>query len=278
MITFFHIEHVEESTGLRKTRSDEEVLQYNKAAWNRQVEKGNPWTIPVSPEEIRNARMGVFKILLTPEKTVPDAWFPQLNGCRVLCLASGGGQQGPLLAAAGANVTVFDNSPNQLAKDCLVAERENLEILTVEGDMADLSVFEDSSFDFIVHPISNCFIPKVRPVWRETFRVLEAGGTMIAGFCNPIEFLFDQDLYDQGTFTLKYSMPYSDLTSMNESERLRLYGEDSPIEFGHSLEDQIGGQFEAGFHLIGFYEDRWPDQKIRDHMPSFIATRAIKPK
>jgi len=262
---------------MKKTRSDAEVLQYNKAAWNRQVDNGNPWTIPVSPGEVQNARKGEFKILLTPQKPVPEAWIPPLLGTRVLCLASGGGQQGPLLSAAGAQVTVFDNSPNQLAKDRLVAEREGLQIRTVEGDMADLSVFEDGSFDFIVHPISNCFVPKVRPVWREAFRVLAAGGTMIAGFCNPVEFLFDQELYDQGIFTLKYSLPYSDLTSMTEEERLRFYGENAPIEFGHTLDDQIGGQIDAGFHIIGFYEDYWPDQKIREHMPSFMATRALKP-
>lgn len=262
---------------MKKTRSDKEVLEYNKTAWNQQVEKGNPWTIPVAPEEIAKARNGEFKILLTPEKSVPDSWFPQLEGSRVLCLASGGGQQGPILAAAGAEVTVFDNSPNQLAKDRMVAEREGLDILTVEGDMADLSIFRNDSFDFIVHPISNCFVPKVRPVWQEAFRVLKPGCTLIAGFCNPVEFLFDQDLYDKGTFTIKYSMPYSDLSSMDEIEQLRLYGEDAPIEFGHTLDDQIGGQIDAGFHIIGFYEDRWPDEKIREYMPSFMATRAIKP-
>jgi 2-polyprenyl-3-methyl-5-hydroxy-6-metoxy-1,4-benzoquinol methylase len=70
----------------------------------------------------------------------------------VLCLASGGGQQGPILAAAGARVTVFDNSPQQLAQDRFVARREGLTLETVEGDMRDLSVFADVSFDLIVHP------------------------------------------------------------------------------------------------------------------------------
>ena len=40
---------------------------------------------------------------------MPADWFGDLAGAPVLCLASGGGQQGPLLAAAGARVTVFDN-------------------------------------------------------------------------------------------------------------------------------------------------------------------------
>ena len=70
----------------------------------------------------------------------------------VLCLASGGGQQGPILAAAGANVTVFDNSPAQLRQDELVARREGLSIRTVQGDMRDLSAFADGSFDLIFHP------------------------------------------------------------------------------------------------------------------------------
>ena len=81
----------------------------------------------------------------------------------MLCLASGGGQQGPILAAAGANVTVFDNSPRQLAQDRLVADREGLAIETVLGDMADLSAFPDARFDLIVHPVSNVFVPDVRP-------------------------------------------------------------------------------------------------------------------
>jgi SAM-dependent methyltransferase len=149
----------------------QEITQYNKQAWNREVDLGNPWTIPVTPEEVAAARKGDFRILLTPLNRTWD-WFPPLNGCRVLCLASGGGQQGPLLAAAGAQVTVFDNSPRQLERDQMVAARENLALRLVEGDMANLSLFSDAAFDFIVHPISNCFVPDVRPVWKEAFRVL----------------------------------------------------------------------------------------------------------
>lgn len=254
-----------------------DVAAFNKNAWNKEVERGNEWTIPVSSEEIAEAQLGNFKILLTPTKPVPEAWFPPLKDCQILCLASGGGQQGPLLAAAGAEVTVFDNSPRQLDQDRLVAEREKLNIRTVEGDMADLSVFHDSSFDFIVHPISNCFIPKVRPVWNEAFRVLRQGGTLISGFCNPIRESFDWDLFDKGIFQVRYAVPYSDLTSLTEEERIKRFGLNEPLEFGHSLEDQIGGQLDAGFHLTGFYEDIWEFEKISEYMPLFIATRALKP-
>ena len=150
-----------------------DIRAFNRRAWDKEVKKGNQWTVPVGPEVISAAREGKWEIILTPTKPVPRSWFPEdLSGCEVLCLASGGGQQGPILAVAGANVTVFDNSPNQLAQDRLVAERDNLAITTVEGDMRDLSAFSDESFDLIVHPVSNCFVPEVQPVWDEAFRVL----------------------------------------------------------------------------------------------------------
>ncbi|HJR78616.1 MAG TPA: class I SAM-dependent methyltransferase, partial [Anaerolineales bacterium] len=119
---------------------------YNREAWNREVDGGqNRWSQPVSPEVVAKARQGEFSILLTENIPVPQRWFPPLKGADVLCLASGGGQQGPVLAAAGASVTVFDNSPRQLELDQRVAKREALSLKTVEGDAADLSAFADES-------------------------------------------------------------------------------------------------------------------------------------
>jgi hypothetical protein len=67
------------------------------------------------------------------------------------------------------------------------------------------------------------------------------------------------------------------LTSTSEAERQRLIDDGSPMEFGHSLDDQIGGQIDAGFLLAGFYEDRWPDFVLDQHIATFIAMRAVKP-
>src|SRR6185295_5347255 len=111
-----------------------DVRAYNRRAWDRKVEEGDKWTIPVGAAVIAEARQGRWHILLTPVKSVPKSWFPPLAGRDILCLASGGGQQGPILAAAGAKVTVLDNSPKQLAQDRLVAGRESLDIATVRGD------------------------------------------------------------------------------------------------------------------------------------------------
>jgi 2-polyprenyl-3-methyl-5-hydroxy-6-metoxy-1,4-benzoquinol methylase len=143
-------------------RTPDDILTYNRRAWDRQVERSNQWTVPVSTEEVARARTGDWRIVLTPAKPVPAGWFPPLGGLNVLCLAGGGGQQGPILAAAGANVTVFDNSPAQLAQDQLVAEREGIGIETVQGDMANLSVFNDGQFELIIDPVSNVFVPDSR--------------------------------------------------------------------------------------------------------------------
>lgn len=258
-----------------------DIRKHNSLAWNKEVERGNKWTIAVSEAVIDAAKQGQWKILLTPSKPVPRAWFPDLEGLDVLCLASGGGQQGPILAAAGAKVTVLDNSPRQLEQDRLVAERQALEITTVEGDMADLSMFFDQSFDLIVHPVSNCFVPDVRSVWAEAFRVLRGGGILLTGFSNPVNYLFDYDLADRtGVLQVKYGLPYSDLTSLTVEERQRHIKTEKPLEFSHTLEDQIGGQLDAGFTLTGFFEDAYPENEndlLTKYMPIFIATRAIKP-
>jgi SAM-dependent methyltransferase len=154
-------------------------VAYNRAAWDREVESGNEWTRPVGPEVIARARAGDWSVVLIGYEPVPRGWFPaELAGTSVLCLASGGGQQGPVLAAAGAVVTVLDNSPRQLSRDQEVAGREGLAVRTVLGDMRDLGAFPDASFDVVFNPVSNVFCPDLTPVWRESFRVLRAGGTL----------------------------------------------------------------------------------------------------
>jgi len=257
----------------------DDILDLNRRAWNALVEKGNRWTVPAGPEEIAAARSGRWEIVLTPTRPVPPEWFPDLEGARVLCLASGGGQQGPILAAAGAEVTVFDNSPRQLDQDRLVALREGLTIETVEGDMADLGVFSDQTFDLIVHPISNCFVPDLVPVWNEAYRVLRTGGALLAGFTNPVRYLFNEDIeYSSDLLYVVNTIPYSDQEQLTGEQKDRYMVEGEPFEFGHTLEDQIGGQLEAGFVLAGFYEDRYPpeEDKLSMNIPTFAATRAFK--
>jgi SAM-dependent methyltransferase len=253
-----------------------DIRTYNREAWDRQVRAGNRWTVPVGPEETAAARRGHWQVLLTPTKPVPRDWFPPLLGLDVLCLASGGGQQGPIIAAAGASVTVFDNSPAQLARDREVADRDGLRIATVEGDMRDLSVFPDGQFGLVFHPCANGFVPDIRPVWREAARVLRPGGLLLAGFTNPLLYLFDDARMAAGEFVVRHRIPYSDLTSLTDDERRRYVDNGEPLCFGHTLDDQIGGQLDAGLALTGFYEDGGLEWKLTEYIACFIATRAVR--
>ena len=251
-----------------------DYIKKNSDIWNKHAEDGYVWSVPVSSEMVQNANNGIWEVLLTPQKFVPKSWFPdELKGKKVLLIAGGGGQQGPILSAVGADVTVFDNSKNQLEQDEMVAERENLTIKTVQGNMQDLSVFSDGSFDFIMQ-FAGGFVDSVLPVWKEAYRVLKKGGIMIAGHNNPNDFIFDLEEMEKGNLIVRHKIPYSDLTSLSKDEFERITISEG-ICFGHTLQDLLQGQIDAGFLIAGFYEDNGCSL-LDKYIPTFFATKAIK--
>lgn len=258
-----------------------DIRAYNREAWDRQVADKSCWTVPVDAETVAAAQRGEWHVILTPVIHVPREWLGDLSDCDLLCLASGGGQQGPILSAAGARVTVYDNSPAQLAQDEMVAKRDGLDLLTVQGDMADLNMFTDASFDLIFHPVSNCFVPDLEPVWREAFRVLRPGGALLTGMMNPVYYCFDYEKAEKGELEVGHKLPYSDLGSLDAATLARYQAKGLPLEFSHTLTDQIAGQLEAGFVLTGFYEDDFGQgfgDTLSKFMPTLFATRALKPE
>lgn len=251
-----------------------DIVKHNKLAWDNYVDKKDRWTIPVSDQELENVKNGNWSIVLTPKKAVPKNWFPTLKGLKILGLASGGGQQGPILATLGADVTIFDNSEKQLLQDKTLSDKFDLDIKTVQGDMKDLSVFADNSFDLIFNPCSILFVEDVLPVWKECFRVLKPNGILMTGLMNPISLQLDEK-----NLKLIYKQPFSDLHSLPTEELEELKKNKEALLFGHSLTDQIGGQLDAGFTITAMFEDSWGgENKIDEFLPAFIATRAIKPQ
>ncbi len=269
-------------SGARKSKrclGKAEILRHNTRAWDAETDSEGEWSRAVSHELIEAARRGEWEVKLTANKAVPKEWFGDLNGSDVLCLASAGGQQAPLLSAAGANVTLLDSSPKQLECDRLVAERESLNLRIERGDMADLSRFRDQSFDLVFNPCSNCFAPDVQAIWAESFRVLRSGGVLLSGFFNPIFYLFDRSRDDEGVLEVKHALPYSDAQRLKAEGITRDAGKGEMIEFGHTLSDQLGGQIDAGFLISGFYEDDWSDEAttLNKYTAVYLATRALRP-
>jgi ubiquinone/menaquinone biosynthesis C-methylase UbiE len=245
----------------------------NSKTINRWVEDGWKWGIPVTHEEYVKAVNGEWGVLLTPLKTVPKEWLPSLKNKKLLGLACGGGQQMPIFTALGACCTVLDYSDRQLASEKYVSEREKYSIEIVKADMTKRFPFSGETFDIIFHPVSNCFIEDVYHVWNECFRVLKSGGVLLAGMDNGLNYLFDGS--EKLPLILKNKLPYNPLK--NEEQYKKLEGSDDGLQFSHTMEEQIGGQLKAGFILKDIYEDFNDSGFLREYIPTFIATFAIKP-
>lgn len=236
------------------------------------IEDGWTWGIPISHEVYMRALEGDWSVLLTPNKPVPKEWFGSLKGKKVLGLASGGGQQMPIFTAAGAKCTVLDYSEKQLESERIVAEREGYEIEIIRADMTKRLPFEDESFDLIFHPVSNCYVEEVKPIFKECYRILKDGGLLLSGLDNGMNFIFSED-----EKTLQNTLPFNPLK--NEEQMRQLEEEDCGVQFSHTLEEQIGGQLEAGFLLTHLMEDTNESGNLKEHhIPCFIATRAVKNK
>lgn len=232
---------------------------------------GWEWGVPISHEAYLAAKAGSWDVLLTPNKPVPHEWFGSMKGKKILGLASGGGQQMPIFTALGASCTVLDYSQHQLDSEKQVSQREGFEIEIIRADMTKPLPFPDGCFDLIFHPVSNCYVAEVEPIWRECFRVLKPGGVLLAGLDNGVNFWFDDN-----EERLTYTMPFNPLVNPDQKELLERL--DCGVQFSHTIDEQIGGQLKAGFILTDVFEDTNGQGNLHDHnIPTFWATRAVKP-
>ena len=244
----------------------------NASTIDRWIEEGWEWGIPISHQEFLDAKKGKWDVQLTPTKKVPHDWFGDLRGKKVLGLASGGGQQMPLFTALGAKCTVLDYSEKQLESERLVAEREGYGIDIVRADMTKPLPFRDGQFDLIFHPVSNCYVREVKPIWKECFRVLREGGILLSGVDFYINYMVSED-----EKTIVFKLPFDPVA--NAGQRAFLEEQDCGMQFSHTLEEQINGQLEAGFVLQSLYDDTNGEGYLHEmNVPTFLAMKSIKPK
>lgn len=238
---------------------------------DRWIEEGWEWGIPISHEDYVNAQAGQWNMLLTPTKFVPHEWFGDLKGKKVLGLASGGGQQMPIFAALGAECTVLDYSEKQLEGERMVAQREGYTIEIIRGDMTKPLPFADETFDLIFHPVSNCYVKEVKPIFKECARILKHGGIMLSGLDNGVNYLVDDE-----EIRIVNTMPFDPL--MNAQQRRQLEESDCGMQFSHTVDEQLGGQLEAGLCLTHIYGDTNGEGRLHEmNIECYFATRAMKP-
>ena len=59
-----------------------DITKHNQTAWDNYVDKKDRFLIPVSGQELENAKNGNLNIVMTPTKPVPHHWFPELKGLK----------------------------------------------------------------------------------------------------------------------------------------------------------------------------------------------------
>ena len=247
-----------------------EYQELNAKIISRWCREGWEWGEPISHEVYEKAQSGTWDVYLTPTKAVPHEWLGELSGKRILGLASGGGQQIPIFSALGAKCTVLDYSSEQCKSERLVADREGYGVDIVNADMTKKLTFDDGTFDIIFHPVSNCYVEKVEPIFKECYRVLKRGGLFLGGYSLDINYVFDDNEEN-----MIYSLPFNPLKDPKQYEDS--IKNDWGIQFSHSIEEQINGQLKAGFRLLSLYEDTGGVGLLHEHnVPSFIATLSIK--
>lgn len=250
------------------------IARVNARAWNIEVANRHWATVPLTDDEFRDAARNGFPVSLTGSRPVPAGWFGDLAGRRVLCIACGGGQQAVLLAARGAAVTSLENSTHQLQRDLDICVRFGLSVTAVIGSMDDVHMLPASAFDMVVLGMGSQFVADIRPVFAHVRRVLTSEGAFIGAFINPVCYVFDWAAQLAGRLEVRHRAPYSDLASLTEEERLTLFGPDAPLEFGHSLEQIIGGLSAEGLRINGYLEEFNAREQVGKYFPSYFALRA----
>ncbi len=237
---------------------------------DRWIDEGWEWGVPISHEAYEKAKKGEWQVYLTPTKPVPREWLGELKGKKLLGLASGGAQQMPVFAALGADCTVLDYSEKQIESEQATAAREGYAIRAIRADMTKPLPFADGEFDIIFHPVSNCYVEEVLPIWKECWRVLKTGGILVSGTDHYVNYLVDDS-----EERIVNTIPFNPLR--NPGQMKQLQDQDCGVQFSHSLEEQIGGQLKAGFRLLDLYEDTNGQGRLHEMgIPTFLAMRSIK--
>lgn len=230
-------------------RSNRELWQ-SWAADNDQYTK--PW-LELDRSILDDYIGGRLEVLPRPYMYIyPRTVLEGVAGKKVLCLATGGGQQSAVFGLLAADVTVLDLTDEQLAADREAATHHGYNVTTIQGDMRDLSTFGDATFDLIYQAISIVFVPDVREVYREVHRVLKPGGRYRIGHCLAATQVVDDTTVCDDGYIVKGVYRGGEIEDADGRE------------FRHHLSDMFNGLCELGFRIDGV----WEDPRHHFHLPN----------
>jgi SAM-dependent methyltransferase len=233
----------------------DELANYNKERWEALVAADIEYGRPLLDLDKASARAWVADQALLPHDVIDD-----LAGKDVFVLAGGGGQQSAVLSLLGAKVTVMDITEGQLAGDRQAAQHYGYDLRIEQGDMRDLSRFEDNAFDFVWQPYSINFVPDYGPIFHGVARILRPGGYYRLDAENPFSGSIWEDSWHEKGYAL--SKPYVDGSEHEfHDPHWDVYAEDGtyqrvvgPREFQHALGPMLTTLADLGFCLKGMWE------------------------
>jgi ubiquinone/menaquinone biosynthesis C-methylase UbiE len=227
-------------------RINDKIGTINEQHWARMVKDGCEFTRPwlnLNRDLLHQYVEGQLDPVPAPLlEMYPANVLVNIEGKKVLCLASGGGQQSAVFGLLGTRVTVVDLVEGQLEGDATAAAHYGYEVTTICADMRELSCIGDDGFDLVYQAPSMAYIPDVRPVYAEVFRVLKPKGMYRVCFTNPATEFVDWNSWDGEGYRI--TKPYS--------ERIEQNGEDGAtgsIQFRHYMADIFNGLIEKGFSI-----------------------------
>jgi SAM-dependent methyltransferase len=190
---------------------------------------------------------------------------------RVLCLAAGGGRHAPLLARAGAEVTVLDLAPEMLAIDRRLAAAHGLKLTAVSGSIDDLPAkFAAASFDVVVQPVCTSYVRDLAPVHAGLAHVLRSGGLLVAQHKQPASLQAHAVIGGGGWSLQSFNVEGLPLPPVDGHE----HREEGMQEFLHTLAGLIGGLCRAGFTIEDLEEpqrgDAWAAVGSTMHRAAFL--------
>jgi SAM-dependent methyltransferase len=222
------------------------IISDNRNRWNDLAHAGAVYSVPFLEFSIEQAREHVCRYNV----------IDKVENLNVLCLGGGGGQDSIAFGILGANVAVLDLSDEQLNRDKKAALHHGLKIQTIQGDMNDLSMFDESFFDIVWQPYSINYSPTVQPVFREVMRVLKNGGIYYVAFANPFAMTIKNESWNgvgylfQGSYTdgediskyqSEWSIPQQDGSIVNV---------DAPHQFRHTVSTVLNTLSTCGFTFL----------------------------
>ena len=232
----------------------DKLAQHNQERWTELISNGVDFGKPFADYDAEKAFA-----YLNQWANLEQIGLTDFTGKQILCLASGGGQQSVCFSLLGANVTVFDLTPAQLASDRAMAQQYGYSLRIEQGDMRDLSRFADGSFDIIYQPYSINNIPDPTPVIDEVARLLRPQGLYYLQFSNPHNNMDESDWdgrsypllqrYEQGTPLTPNGVTWQVWQDDDTIKQV-----EGPQEFTHTWGTLVNGLGNNGLYIFAMIE------------------------